>query len=170
MGMSISVFQSETLELHGNDLSGDFDNIVHIRSLGTFLISLSPEFIFSNEQADHVSFSCILFVYIITEVLSVSGNFSGTLPSKLAGMKKLQYLDLNNCSLSGTIPSMFENMKELGMPCLAKFLICVQQSSLPCSLCHSFFNPFVLSAQGIFLWQIINLLVRSHLFLGNCQF
>eukprot|EP00978_Attheya_sp_CCMP212_P036578 scaffold167142_cov63-Attheya_sp.AAC.2 len=58
-------------------------------------------------------------MYIITEVLSISGNFGGTLPSKLAGMKKLQYLDLHNCSLSGTIPSIFENMKELGMQCPA---------------------------------------------------
>jgi hypothetical protein len=81
---------------------------------------------FSHEQADHVCSSYILSVYIITEVLSISGNFSGTLPSKLVGMKKLKYLDLNNCSLSGTIPSIFEDMKDLGMPHPAKYLISVQ--------------------------------------------
>jgi hypothetical protein len=122
---------------------------------------------FSHEQADHVCFSCIVFMYIITEVLSISGNFGGTLPSQLTGMKRLRYLDLNNCSLTGTIPWIFENMKDLGMPCLDKFSFL---SRNPLYLAHyviHFLNLFVLSAQGISPLQIINLLVQSHLPLGN---
>ena len=105
---------------------------------------------------------------MITEVLSISGNFGGTLPTELARMKKLAYLNLSNCSLTGTIPSIFQNMNELGMFCSDKYLVSVQSSSFyltPFVIC--FLNIFVFYLQGIFLWEIITLLARSHLPLGN---